>query len=108
MSNFLIILAIIAIAIYKQATKEPKKRPSKQPKTTVPFPIESVEEAENVVEKVQPAQLIKPARRVSKPRNTPPPVSPDFSCQPRSGIRFRTPSEARKAFIYSEIFKRKY
>lgn len=108
MSNFLIILAIIAIAIYKQATKEPKKRSSKQPKTRVPFPIESVEETENSVEKVQPAQSVKPTRRASKPRNTPPPVSSDFSCQPRSGIRFRTPSEARKAFIYSEIFKRKY
>lgn len=108
MSNFLIILAIIAIAIYKQATKEPKKRPSKQPKTRVPFPMESVEETENSVEKVQPAQSVKPAHRVSKPRNTPPPVSSDFSCQPQSGIRFRTPSEARKAFIYSEIFKRKY
>ncbi len=35
-------------------------------------------------------------------------VTPDIASPPSAGIRFRTKEDAKRAFIYSEIFNRKY
>lgn len=36
------------------------------------------------------------------------PVADHQTAAPGHGIAFRTPEDARRAFIYSEIFRRKY
>lgn len=111
MSNILIILICIVIVTYKVMTQKPKAEKAARPKPVFDFPEPSMEENETPAEEEQPLPHKEPVRytqQMRKPKpmpSAPPAVKP----QPgKKGISLRTRNEARKAFIYSEIFRRKY
>ena len=111
MANLLIILALVAFAIYRQTAKTPKKQQPKRQKPISYFPGEEEEreEEETPVAEAQPMPTSRPRRPAPQPVKAKPkaPSVPTYDDTGKD-IRLRTPSDARRAFIYSEIFKRKY
>lgn len=120
--QILIFLVVIGLGVFKAARK-------KQPQTTrrrvvrksVPadsFPMDREDEEEPMAVEVQmtPSPEVRKAkhsvrqertaRKEGKEKRVPGPVK--ASEEKPSEYAFRTPSDARRAFIYSEIFRRKY
>lgn len=111
MSNILIILIFIVIVAYNIMTQKPKAKQTARPKPDAGLPEPPMEEAGTAVEEepFHPRQAPVPYT----PRTQPQKPKPDAAPEPkhpaeRESISLRTRSEARRAFIYSEIFKRKY
>ena len=107
MSNILIILICIVIVTYKVMTQKPKAEKATRPKPVFDFPELSMEEDEAPAEEEQPRPRKEPVRYT---RQKPAPSVPPKAVHPteKGKISLHTRNEARKAFIYSEIFKRKY
>ncbi len=123
--NVLVIIAIIAIAVFKQTSKESQTvghRPKKQRKSMIPvgeeeecedempfpkrpklrmrsFADSSVLQCEKARPSKSPSHFETNVRQETEKRK---------EKQLDRDISLRNPSEARRAFIYSEIFQRKY
>ena len=111
MSNILIILICIVIVTYKVMTQKPKAEKAARPKPVFDFPELSMEEDEVPAEEEQPRPRKEPVRYTQQmQRQKPAPSVPPKAAHPtkKGKISLHTRNEARKAFIYSEIFKRKY
>lgn len=111
--SVLVVIAVMTIAIVKQSNKhkgEVAGRPAKK-QPTPPFFAE--EEAE---EKLQMPPVGKPRMRMQRPvlreeekkRPEASPRLPETQSLHGEDVSLRTPADARRAFIYSEIFDRKY
>ena len=111
MSNILIILICIVIVTYKVMTQKPKAEKAARPKPVFDFPELSMEEDEAPAEEEQHRPRKEPVRYTQQMQRQKPASSvPPKAAHPaeKEKISLRTRNEARKAFIYSEIFKRKY
>lgn len=112
MSNILVILICIVIIAYKVMTQKPKAQKPAAPKPVIGFPEEEYEEeAETPLREEPPKPRKEPVRYTQQMRKPEPMTSAPPAAKPQTekkGISLRTRNEARKAFIYSEIFKRKY
>lgn len=113
MSNILIILICVVIIAYKMMTQKPKAKHPARPKPVIGFPETSVEieEDETSVPEEQPQLHKGPIRytqQLQKQRPKPAAPAATISQPEKKTINLRPRDEARKAFIYSEIFKRKY
>lgn len=99
-----------------EKTGAEKDRSEKVVRKTVP--ADAFPKAEEAVEEVRmtppPTRRKKRAEHSAKQVKQPPkenkqtPVQVEKPEEDRSEYAFRTPSDARRAFIYSEIFRRKY
>lgn len=121
--NVLIIIAFIAIAVFKQTSKESQTvshRPKRQRKVMMPVGEEECEDEMPFPKRpklrmqsyagssVSQYEKVRPSK---SPCHFETSISPEVKRQeekPDRGISLRNPSEARRAFIYSEIFHRKY
>ena len=111
MSNILIILICIVVIAYKVMTQKPKAQKPASPKPVFDFPMEEYEEEiEPPLPEKQPKPRKEPVRYTQQmQRKKPQPSTPTVAPQKeKKTISLRSRDEARKAFIYSEIFKRKY
>ena len=107
MSNILIILICIVVIAYKVMTQKPKAQKPASPKPVIDFPEEEVEvpfSEEQPQPRKEPVRYTQQMQR-KKPQPSTPTVAPQ---KEKKTISLRSRDEARKAFIYSEIFKRKY
>ena len=112
--QFLIFGAIIVLAIVQQVTKSARKDELARKKQSTPvFPVEETEE--KVETEIPTFASIKAKYKQPKPNITHPKVqsataknSAAVSPAPDNRIKLSTREEARRAFIYSEIFNRKY
>lgn len=121
--QILIFLVIIGVGLFKTLRKQQSQTTHRKVRRKTvpvnPFPLEEeMPEKEDMPEKVQ----MTPSPEVRKKKHTlkqgkqrrkespekPVPVQGKPSEEHPSGYAFRTPSDARRAFIYSEIFRRKY
>lgn len=106
----IIFVVIIAVAIVQQISKASKKEKAASPKEVLADMFPDIEREEQVAAPVPVQRKPKPVRKQyqpvvpeqaavhrmeKKPQNNPP-------------IKLNTREEARRAFIYSEIFNRKY
>lgn len=105
--SVLIVIAVMAIAIFKQYNKgTAASRPVKK-QVAVP-PSSFVEEEEKTVPAKKPqVRMQRSAFREEKKPEAPHSVS-EPKREKEEGVSLRTTADARRAFIYSEIFKRKY
>ena len=105
-------IVVIVIAVIEKSSKS-KKQP------TTPSPEEVLKEAFPNTDYLQPEEKtpqVKPVRPAKTKRTSPkvhphvePQQAPLVVPQKQTGkIKLSTRAEARKAFIYSEIFNRKY
>lgn len=123
--NVLVIIAFIAIAVFKQTSKESQTvshRPKKQRKSMIP--VDEEEECEDEMPFPKRPKLrmrsfadssVSQSEKVKQPKS---PYHFETSIRQETekkkekqsdrDISLRNPSEARRAFIYSEIFHRKY
>lgn len=110
----IIFIVIIAVAIAQQILKASKKEKVTSPKDVLADMFPEIEGEEQPVSPV-PQMMRKPksSRKQSQPTVT---TKPNISPQPekenkkpsQAPIKLSTREEARRAFIYSEIFNRKY
>lgn len=112
MVEVLVIIAIIVWFIYRQANSsvpEEKQQAEFEEHGEPLFEFDVKEEGRVPVTKNQPKR-----KQTSKHRHKSSKQDSDQVVQETSSpsvhqeVNLRSPSEARKAFIYSEIFKRKY
>lgn len=109
--QIIIFIIIIAVAIAQQISKAYKKEKAASPKEVLAdmFPPLEVEE-----KPVSPAPMIHKPKATRKPNQPIAPSKPNISTQTKdkkttsASIKLNTREEARRAFIYSEIFNRKY
>lgn len=120
--QIIVIVGIIGFYFFrnvrKELAKEQQRDPSRQPGTPMqPDDELPDDEAEREETAAQPAPAIvqtpppPPPRRPARPAmNTarPAPLPEQTPAPTRESISLRTAEEARRAFIYSEIFNRKY
>ena len=110
----LIFIVIIVVAIVQQISKAGKEKKTPSPKEVLADMFPEIEQ-ESMEEKVS----VSPAPAVRKPQSSrmqhqpmvkKPTDSPrkENKREDRTPIRLSTKEEARRAFIYSEIFNRKY
>ena len=111
-AQIVIFIGAIAITIASQYTKKKQKPMAGSPGEVLEemFPeIEFSQETTNVEPQPKPNR-----RKVSTPKRTSPQVTPQPqdpsppAPQSSNRIRLNTRQEARRAFIHSEIFNRKY
>lgn len=104
--NLLFIMVFFAIVVYVGG----QKRTTKRSKAGKPVDVPGKTEIKETVTRSAGAQTVSRPSASIRPATTPP--LPDRPMPSRTAgctrIRLATPSEARKAFIYSEIFNRKY
>lgn len=111
--QILIFVGAMVIAVVGQNAKNKKKPTTASPQEVLEdvFP-EIIVEGENEMP-VQPVAKPTPARK-KKNKNTPsnrpvtPSIPPQKTVQSNNKISIRHRGEAKRAFIYSEIFNRKY
>ncbi len=121
--QILIFLVIIGVGLFKTLRKRQlqttRRKVVRKTVPVNPFPLEEeMPEKEDMPEKVQmtPSPEVRKKKHVLKQEKQrrkespekPVPVQGKPSEEHPSGYAFRTPSDARRAFIYSEIFRRKY
>ena len=110
----IIFIVIIVVAIVQQISKAGKEKKTPSPKEVLTDMFPEIGE-ESIGEKLP----VSPTRKVRKPQaprmqHQPvikqPPVSPreETKKEKQTPIKLSTKEEARRAFIYSEIFNRKY
>ena len=115
--QILIFLGIICLGLY-QTRKQVQKKTTQKKVVRKMVPADAFPKAEEAVEEVRmtppPTKRKKRAEHFAKQVKQPPkenkqtPVQVEKPEEDRSEYAFRTPSDARRAFIYSEIFRRKY
>jgi hypothetical protein len=110
----LIFIVIIVVAIVQQISKAGKEKKTPSPKEVLADMFPEIEQ-ESMEEKVS----VSPAPAVRKPQSSrmqnqsiirkavAPPLA-ENKRENRTPIKLSTKEEARRAFIYSEIFNRKY
>ena len=110
----LIFIVIIVVAIVQQISKAGKEKRTPSPKEVLADMFPEIEQ-ESMEEKVS----VSPAPAVRKPQSSrmqnqsiirkavAPPLA-ENKRENRTPIKLSTKEEARRAFIYSEIFNRKY
>lgn len=110
--QIIIFIIIIAVAIAQQISKAYKKEKVASPKEVLAdmFPPLEVEE-----EPASPAPMIRRPKVPHKQNQALASSKPNISTQAKdkktnsaASIKLNTKEEARRAFIYSEIFNRKY
>lgn len=115
--QILIFLGIICLGLY-QTRKQTQKKTAQQKVVRKTVPADTFPKTEEAVEEVRmtppPTSWKKRAEHFVKPAKQPRketkqvPLQAEKSEENCSEYAFRTPSDARRAFIYSEIFRRKY
>lgn len=117
--QILFYIAVVAIAVISRITNKKEEPETPSPKEVLEdvFPNVGTEQ-EALMEKpsakpvyqeiVVPLQTFKQARRTSPPQTEIPDTPSPDPQKPASPIRINTREEARRAFIHSEIFNRKY
>lgn len=121
--QILIFLVIIGVGLFKTLQKQQSQTTHRKVRRKTvpvnPFPLEEeIREEEEMPEKVQmtPTPEVRKKKHVLKQEKQRKKESPEkpVSVQGKpseehpSEYALRTPSDARRAFIYSEIFRRKY
>lgn len=109
----LVVFVFIMVAAAVQQTVKEKQKPKKAlspqevPEEMFPEILqeEPTPEASSVVKKKKPFTS---GRTVETSRKKTPPPAQKTECPAGKKIRLNTREEARRAFIYSEIFNRKY
>ena len=98
----LIFMVIIAIAIVQQITKAKKETGTPSPREVLTDMFPTIEETEEEEQTISPRPIKCTPRPIRKKntRHTP--------SDEKKRIALNTREEARRAFIYSEIFNRKY
>ena len=110
----LIFIVIIVVAIVQQISKAGKEKKTPSPKEVLTDMFPEIGE-ENIREELP----VSPTRKVRKPqthrmqhqpvvKQTPASPREEAKKEKRTPIKLSTKEEARRAFIYSEIFNRKY
>lgn len=104
--------AMIFSVIVQSAKKKKQEKPSPQEVLEEVFP-ELEEFPKDMPTGEQPIQkpVSPPKRKPFKPQIKPEPIKPVMPSTPakkQSKVRLNNREEARRAFIYSEIFNRKY
>lgn len=109
--QILVVVAMIGIAVWQKRREKQAKRVREykqqlkerveQHLLVAPSPAPSDSKPQKKKKKVESHYVPSPTLSV--------PVAPVGSCKKkRSSVELHTPEEARRAFIYSEIFNRKY
>lgn len=120
--QILIFLVIIGVGLFKTLRKQQaqttRRKVERKAVPVNPFPVDREYEEKPMAVEVQmtPSSEVRKKKHVQKQekqrrkerQEKPVPVQEKSSEEHSSGYAFRTPSEARRAFIYSEIFRRKY
>lgn len=114
--QILIFLAIIGLGLFKAKqrgqSQKTRRRVVRKTVPVDPFPMDAEEDVPEEVRMTPPPEVQrkkhveKPKRKESKEKQVP--VKGQQPKKERSDYAFHTPSDARRAFIYSEIFRRKY
>lgn len=110
----IIFIVIIVVAIVQQISKAGKEKKTPSPKEVLTDMFPEIGE-ENIREELP----VSPTRKVRKPqthrmqhqlvvKQTPASPREEAKKEKRTPIKLSTKEEARRAFIYSEIFNRKY
>lgn len=103
----LIFVAIVAVAIMKQLAKAKKEAEARS--QSIPTPVEVEIEEQPMI---SPAPVTRKPQRPASQKNQKATVTQVASKselpQSQTKIKLSTREEARRAFIYSEIFNRKY
>ena len=110
----IIFIVIIVVAIVQQISKTGKEKKTPSPKEVLADMFPEIGE-ESIGEKLP----VSPTRKVRKPqaprmqhqpvvKQTPASPREEAKKEKRTPIKLSTKEEARRAFIYSEIFNRKY
>ncbi|MBQ8441768.1 MAG: hypothetical protein IJX29_00240 [Bacteroides sp.] len=111
--QILIFVGAMVIAVVGQNAKNKKKPMTASPQETLEdmFPEIEIQGNEEVAPQPIPNPSLSKKKAVAK-RQTPPrtnaPVTPITASRKEKKISLNTRQEARRAFIYSEIFNRKY
>lgn len=110
----IIFIVIIVVAIVQQLSKTGKEKKKPSPREVLADMFPDIEQ-ENVAEEppVSPAPIVRkpqsPRTQNQSPAQRPSaPSLKENKKQDRTPIKLSTKEEARRAFIYSEIFNRKY
>ena len=113
--SVLVVIAVMAIAVFKQKNGNKEKKPVVRPVKKQVISSSSAEE--EIEEKIQMPPVSKPRLRMQRPvlQKSEEKKEPEVSCpipesqrQYGEEVSLRTPADARRAFIYAEIFDRKY
>lgn len=110
----IIFIVIIVVAIVQQISKAGKEKKTPSPKEVLTDMFPEIGE-ENIREELP----VSPTQKVRKPqthrmqhqpvvKQTPASPREEAKKEKRTPIKLSTKEEARRAFIYSEIFNRKY
>lgn len=110
----IIFIVIIVVAIVQQISKAGKEKKTPSPKEVLTDMFPEIGK-ENIREELP----VSPTRKVRKPqthrmqhqpvvKQTPASPREEAKKEKRTPIKLSTKEEARRAFIYSEIFNRKY
>lgn len=111
--QIIIFVGAMVIAVIGQNAKNKKKQESASPQETLEDMFPEIEFQGNEEFVSQPIQKpISNPKKVSKKKHTLPqeniPIAPTPAPEKEKKIRINNRKEARRAFIYSEIFNRKY
>ena len=120
--EILVFIAVMGLLLYRKATgnqSKDKKPRQKRPARPVVVSEEEAEVSETVVPVKGPARpqsaslyevasKRKTKRPAAEPKKKTATVVPSVTETSEEAVRFRTREDARRAFLYSEIFHRKY
>ena len=114
--QILIFVGAMVIAVVGQSAKNKKKPDTPSPEEVLEDLFPEIEVVEEPVETPAPQPLRTKVKSYTqtfqhaKPlsRKTEPSEPLPASAKPKQKVRISTPQEARRAFIHSEIFNRKY
>ena len=110
----LIFMVIIAIAIVQQITKAKKETGTPSPREVLTDMFPTIEETEEEEQTISPRPIKRAPRPIRKKKEKPlsAPIANENTrhtpSDEKKRIALNTREEARRAFIYSEIFNRKY
>ena len=110
----LIFMVIIAIAIVQQITKAKKETGTPSPREVLTDMFPTTEETEEEEQTISPRPIkcaTRPIRKKKEKHLSAPIANENTRHTPsdeKKRIALNTREEARRAFIYSEIFNRKY
>jgi DNA primase len=118
--SHVIILVAMAGAFVLNWVLKPALKQMKQENETLEDAETYQDEEEVVFEEIQPLEEVRPIQKTTpkkhsskkshqKQSTTPPaPAGHEPTAHPSSPLRIRSKADARRAFLYSEIFNRKY
>lgn len=108
----IIFIVIIAVAIIQQISKASKKEKVTSPREVLADMFPEVEEEEQFLSPAPVKHKSKSSRKQNQPAAAPkqavPPRAENKKQSNTAPVKLSTKEEARRAFIYSEIFNRKY